>query len=133
MTTSETSTVRAWHEALNSGDVERLVELSHLDVEMGGPRGMVRGSAVLREWVDRANIRLKPQRVFHRAEMVVVEQQAEWHNAATGEATSAQTVASTFVVRDDRVTSVVRYDGDDALGNALGATGLDESHETSRG
>jgi hypothetical protein len=50
--------VEAWHEALNEGEVDRLVGLSHPDVEVGGPRGTRRGARLLREWVDRANVRL---------------------------------------------------------------------------
>jgi ketosteroid isomerase-like protein len=119
----EIQTVLAWHEALNSGDVERLVDLSHPDVEVGGPRGTSRGAQILREWVDRANIRLEPRRNFQRAGTVVVEQEAEWQSAEPG---GRQPVASVFVVRDGLVTSVVRYPG---LPEALLATGLDGSHE----
>jgi ketosteroid isomerase-like protein len=37
---SEVHMVEAWHAAFNEGDVNRLVELSHPDVEIGGPRGI---------------------------------------------------------------------------------------------
>lgn len=123
MTAPEVSVVRAWHEALNTSDVDRLVALSHPEVEMGGPRGNVHGAQVLRDWVSRANIRLEPQRVFHHADTVVVEQQAEWRSADTGEVTGSQTVASILVVRDGRIASVVRYDD---LADALSAANLDE-------
>ena len=62
-----------------------MVELSDPDVEMGGPRGPARGAAVLREWVDRANVRLEPRRLFHRGDTVLVEQAAEWRSAESGE------------------------------------------------
>ncbi len=127
MTAPEVRVVEAWHEALNAGDADLLVALSHPDVEVGGPRGAGRGARLLREWVDRANIRLKPLRIFHEADAVVVEAAAEWRSADTGEVTGGQTVGSVFVIRDDRVASVVRHDD---LSGALGATGLDESHET---
>lgn len=122
-TSTEIQTVIAWHEALNSADVERLVELSHPDVEMGGPRGTVRGSQSLREWVDRANIHLEPERTFHDGDAVVVEQEAEWVSAEPG---SRQTVASIFLVHDGLVTSVVRYP---SLFEALRAASLDETQE----
>ena len=38
---SEVHVVEAWHAALNEGDVDRLVGLSHPDVEIGGPAGSV--------------------------------------------------------------------------------------------
>ena len=123
MSALEIRTVDAWHEALNDGDVDRLVALSHLDVELGGPRGTGRGVQLLREWVGRAGIRLEPRRVFHREDTVVVEQKAEWRSANTGQITGSQTVGSVFVVRDDRIVSVLRYDD---LDEALSAANLYE-------
>ncbi len=123
---SEVGIVEAWHEALNSSDLERLVTLSHPNVEVGGPHGTGRGTKLLQEWTDRANIRLEPLRVFHRDDTVVALQEAEWRSAETGLVTGSQTVASVFVVRDHQVASVVRYDD---LTNALHKANLDESHE----
>lgn len=80
---------------------------------------------MLREWVERAGVRLVPRRAFHASETVVVEQDASWTSVETGETAPAQTVASVFVVRDGRVASVVRHD---ALADALRAVALDESH-----
>ena len=122
-TSPEIQTVIAWHDALNSGDAERLIALSHPDLEVGGPRGSAHGSQILREWVDRANIRLEPGRTFGEADMVVVEQGAEWQTADPGH---LQTVASVFVVHDNLVTSVMRYPD---LTSALHAANLDSSHE----
>jgi hypothetical protein len=124
---SEVRIVEAWHEALNIGDVDRLVALSHPDVEVGGPRGTGRGVQLLYEWVDRANIRFDSRRVFHRMDTVVVEQEAQWSSADTGQVTSSQVVASAFVVRNDQITRVVRYP---ELTGALLAVNLDESYET---
>jgi len=76
--------------------------------------------------VDRANIRLEPPRIFHHADTVVVEQWAQWRSTDTGQVVGSQTVGSVFVVRDGRVTRMMRYDD---LAGALGATDLDESHE----
>lgn len=126
MNTPELRVVEAWHEALNGGEIDRLVELSHPEVEVGGPRGTGRGAQLLREWVDRANIHLEPRRIFHSADTVVVEQWAKWRSTDAGWVTGSQTVASVFVVRDGLVTRVVRYPD---LADALDATNLDESHE----
>lgn len=116
-------TVAAWHEALNDGDVDRLVELSHPEIEVGGPRGTGHGVQLLREWVGRAGIQLDPRRIFHRAETVVVEQVARWRSAETGEVTEGQIVASAFVVNDGRISRVTRYPD---LATALSAVDLDE-------
>ena len=126
----EVGIVAAWHEALNGGGVERLVALSHPDIEMGGPREGGRGAQVLREWVARAGVSLEPRRVFHRADLVVVEQGAAWRDAETGEVTGSRAVGSVFVVRDGRIASVVRHP---TLADALRAADLDESHETPLG
>lgn len=123
MTGSEISVVTAWHDALNHGDVDRLLALSHLDIEVGGPRGSSRGVDVLREWVERAGIHLELRRVFRRADTVVAEQAATWRSADTGEVTDRQTVASVFVVRDGRVARVLRHPD---LVDALRAVGFDE-------
>ncbi len=122
----EVGTVEAWHQALNGGDIERVLALSHPDIEVGGPRGSGRGSELLREWVGRAGIYLKPRRVFRRENIVVVEQGAVWRSKDTGRLTSAQTVASVFVVRDGRIASVVRYPD---VAEALRVTGVTEEHE----
>lgn len=123
----EIGPVEQWHEALNAGDTDRLVALSHPDIEMSGPRGVVRGAEVLREWVARANIRLDPRRFFHREETVVVEEAAEWRSPETGEVIGESTVGSVFTVCDSRIASVARHDD---LTSALDAAGLDYSHET---
>ncbi len=80
----------------------------------------------MREWADRAGIRLEPVRVFHRDDTVVVQQEAQWRSAETGVVTESQTVVSIFVIRDDQVTSVVRFAG---LTEALQKANLEESHE----
>jgi len=126
MDESEIRVVVAWHTALNDGDVDRVVALPHPDVEIGGPRGTAHGADVLREWVGRANIRLDPQRVFRRAETVVVEQAAEWREAGTGVVASHDTVAAVFVVRDERIARLARYPD---LAAALAAAGLDGGDE----
>ena len=129
MHTSEVTIVAAWHDALNTGDADRLA-LSSEAIEMGGPRGIAQGAQLLREWVDRAGIRLELLRVFHRDGTVVAEERARWRSAATGQQpTDSQDVASVFVIRDGRVVRVVRYD---RLAAALEAAGLDESHELRR-
>ncbi|HEX6710665.1 MAG TPA: nuclear transport factor 2 family protein [Rubrobacter sp.] len=118
----EIQVVTAWHEALNAGDVERLLQLSHPDLEVGGPRGTGRGTQLLREWALGAGIRLDPGRIFHEEGTVVVEQEAEW--STPGDSNGALTVASVFVVREGLVVSVVRYPD---VAEALRAANLDES------
>ena len=126
MSTPEVEAVLAWHEALNTGDAERLTALSHPDVEVGGPRGSARGRQVLRDWVARASVRLEPLQLFRRDQTVVVEEAATWSDAGTGETIGEATVATVFALDGDLVAGIFRYDG---LEEALRSAGLDRSDE----
>jgi hypothetical protein len=112
--------VRAWHEAVNRGDADALVAVCDDDIEVGGPRGSARGSALLRDWLDRAGIQLEPRRWFASPAELVVEQVATWRGSG-GEASGPQTVASSFIVEEGLVTRTVRYG---SLTEALAVTGL---------
>lgn len=113
--------VRAWHEALNQGDIERLVALSSSDVEVGGARGSGRGTEMLRQWFDRASIHIEPGQLYNRGETVVVEQTATWPAPESTAVTEPLSVASIFTVRHGHVTSVVRCSN---LASALEAAGM---------
>ncbi len=111
--------VEAWHGALNSGDTDLLVSLSHPDVEIEGPRGSVRGREVLRDWFARATVTLEPGRRFVRGDAVVFEETATWREGETGEKVGEASVATAFRVRDGLVAAIARHDGlEDALGHA---------------
>ena len=118
--------VEAWHGALNAGDAERLVSLSHPEVELAGPRGSVRGREVLRDWISRANVTLEPGRRFGRGRIVVVEEAATWRDPTTGESTGEATVATIFTLEDGLVAGVARHDD---LDGALTEAGLDAEDE----
>ena len=112
--------VRAWHEAVNRGDADALVALSDDDIEIGGPRGSARGSAVLRDWLGRAGIQLEPRRWFASPTELVVEQIATWRGPDSA-VTAPDTIASSFTVEHGLVRRTVRYG---SLSEALAATGL---------
>ena len=126
MTGPEQDTILAWYGALNAGDAEWVAFLAHPEVEIGGPRGSARGRQVLKDWVGRANIRLKPLRWFKRGGTVVVEEAATWMDAGTGETIGEATVATVFELDGGLVTGIFRYDG---LEEALRGAGLDGSDE----
>ena len=116
----------AWVDAANRNDPDALVALSAPDVEVVGPRGSVRGAAVLREWVARAGLTLGTRRAFTRGDAVVLEQRAVWRSPETGEVVGEADVASRFRVEGGRVAAYERHD---ALGAALRAAGLGEPDE----
>ena len=116
--------VRAWIDAANRQDGGGLVALSDPDIEIVGPRGAVRGAAVLRDWLERAGLTLETRRTFARGGAVVVEQRGVWRSTETGEVMGEADVASRFAVDRGRVTAFERFDTLDA---ALAAAGLSAS------
>ena len=127
MSTEPVAVVHAWIDAANRQDGDGLVALSDADIEIVGPRGAVRGAAVLRDWLTRAGLTLENERTFARDGAVVVEQHGVWRSAETGEFVGEANVASRFEVADGRVTAFERYDD---LNAALADAGLKESDET---
>jgi ketosteroid isomerase-like protein len=128
--TSPVDVVSAWHDALNSGDTNRLLELVTQDVEVGGPRGAGHGTELLRDWVGRAGIHLVPARIFHRGDMVVVEQRASWQTGDDSPPTEPTTVASLFRIQGELIASILRFDD---LTAALSAAALNDGDEVEEG
>ena len=114
--------IQAWHDALNTRDLGRLVSLMHDDVVFGGPRGEGRGAADVRAWAERSGIRLEPDRWFVNDEWVVVAQRARWPDPDSGGLTAPEPIASAFQFADGTVQRVVRYG---SLPEALAAVGMD--------
>ena len=125
---------RSWQEAMNARDVEGLVALAHHEVEVEGPRGVGRGTDLLRAWMDRqadeAGLHLETRRWFARDDTVVVDQLAEWREAGTGQVVERQEIGSVLVVRDGRVARFARHPD---LGAALHAAGLGPADEVAPG
>ncbi|MDQ3547744.1 MAG: nuclear transport factor 2 family protein [Chloroflexota bacterium] len=119
--------VRAWHEAVNAGDTERLADLVANDVEIGGPHGSTYGLAVLIDWVGRTGIQMQPTDWYQRGETIIVCQRATWRSE-DGEPGVPQNVGSVFIVRDNRIGSILRYAD---LSGAFAATGLSETDRVS--
>jgi len=119
VSTSEIATVLAWHDALNSGDVDTLIDLSSDDVELAGPRGASQGIDALRSWAQDAGVHLVAGRMFTQHGVFVVQEEAAW-------ADGTATVASALRVVDNQVVSVFRHTD---LDEALAATGLGADDE----
>jgi ketosteroid isomerase-like protein len=110
---SAVAIVRSWHDAMNTRDADRLVELAAEDVEVGGPRGSGRGRQLLRDWVGRqlegAAGHFEPRRYFGHGNTAVVEQRAEWRSVETGEPVGEPVeFGSVFAVDGGRVTRFAR-------------------------
>ena len=101
---------RAWQEAANDQDVERLLALSDPAIEVVGPRGVAHGHGVLRAWLGRAGLRLTTLRSYSRGPVVVMAQRGVWHAAESGEVVGEALVASRFHVAEGKVAQYARYD-----------------------
>jgi len=117
MSTSEIATVLAWHDALNSADLDTLVSLSSDDIEIGDAHGAAQGHAALREWAQRSTADIEVGEIYYHEGVVVVEEKL----TSKTDPTDTGTAASAFRVVHDHVTSVFRHDN---LAAALAATEL---------
>ena len=116
--------VRQWHDALNQGKVEKMMELVDADVRVIGPRGATSGASVVREWFGRANVRLVPLVYFARDQVVVAEEEGEWLDPTTQAVIGRQRVSTHFIVDNGLITSINRFD---QLEVALSEAGLSMS------
>jgi ketosteroid isomerase-like protein len=120
MTTSEIATVLAWHDALNSSDLDTLVGLSSDDIDVSDAQGAAQGHDALRRWAASLTATAQLGRMYVHDGIVVVEQQISDRNKPFAAATGA----SAFRVVRDHVTSVFRHQD---LASALAATELTEA------
>jgi hypothetical protein len=116
------TTVFAWHEALNTGNLNQLLVLSSPNIELCGPRGSAYGHEELRAWTARAGLSLKPLDVYVKQNTVVVEQTGEWQQ--DGRTVTQSEVASVFKVVDGQVVYLARFDTlEEAIANAQISSG----------
>jgi ketosteroid isomerase-like protein len=120
MTTSEIATVLAWHDALNSADLDTLVALSSDDIDIGDAHGAAQGHQALRNWAASLDTTAELGRMFVHDGVVVVEQKI----TSRDDRGAVTTAASAFRVVHDHVTAVFRHED---LSAALAATELTEA------
>ena len=120
------TTATAWQEAVNAQDETLLLQLSHPDIELVGPRGTAQGHEILVTWLERAGLTLETRRVFAKGDAVVFSQYGVWRSLEAGELQGEAEVASSFLVQDGQVTEIARYD---TLAEALAHASLSEADE----
>lgn len=121
--------VEQWLAAVNAGDGARVESLSQEQVEIVGPRGRGRAPrAVLSEWLARSGFSAEPVRWFCGGDgLVVVGQQARWHDPATGAAQDSFRIGSLFEISGERVARYERFDA--GVEAALTVAGLDAERD----
>ncbi|HEV7360908.1 MAG TPA: nuclear transport factor 2 family protein [Mycobacterium sp.] len=120
MTTSELATVMAWHDALNTSDLDTLVALSSDDIDMGEAHGAAQGHEALRRWATSRQATTELGRMYVHDGVVVVEQKV----GSPDNPGAVTNTALAFRVVHDRVTSVFRHQD---LASALAATELTDA------
>lgn len=125
--------VRAFHEATNERDNDRLLALAHDDFEFRTPRDLVRGKEGLRDWLARqafgVGIFVYPERFFARDETVIATGRMELRFVDTGELGEEGRAVAIFTVEDGLVITVDAENTD--LMAAFEATGMSELDEVS--
>jgi hypothetical protein len=119
MSTSEIATVLAWHDALNTADLDTLISLSSDDIEIGDAAGAAQGHAALRNWAQGSAAAIEVGEIYYRDGVVVVEERL----TSNTDPSDVRTAASAFRVVHDHVTSVFRHDD---LAAALAATDMSD-------
>lgn len=117
--------VQQWHDAVNARDIEAAVALCREDVAVGGPQGSGQGLELMRRWLTRSGITLKPQHPLTGAHgRLVVHELAQWRPTADAPVQApTDAPADTWVVfevRDGQLTAVSRYESSDQVPGASG-------------
>jgi hypothetical protein len=127
MNDSSISMVRAWVDAINDRNANRLSELSSSDMKFTGTRGSGHGIKLVLDWLARVGLTLHPKRIFAGSNTVVVEIHGVWRSVETGEFIGEEDEGWRFKIEDKLVVAVERFD---ELKTALTAAELKESDET---
>lgn len=102
-------TAEEWVENSNQKDIPGLLNLSHSDIEIMGPKGSISGSHHLGDWIERANLHLHTIRRFAKEHNIVLEQQGTWYEES--DQVKGQNIVYTFMkVIDGKVAFLGRYD-----------------------
>jgi ketosteroid isomerase-like protein len=122
------SLVQQWHTALNIGDVASLVALLDTRVQLVGPRGTAEGVHLVKEWVERAKVKLLPQRYFALGDTVLIEEVGEWYTPGAESGTESQVVFTVFSVHNGSIVSIQRHPDLETAQAASGVAFIPEVH-----
>ena len=124
--------VREWIDALNAGDVERMIGLAHEDIVFDTRRGLARGQEQVRAFMARQGygvaFRVVPSRYFVQGDTVVVDALNELRYVDSGELADSFEGPATFRVDDGHVTHFASHAD---LDTALRAAGMTRDSESS--
>lgn len=120
MSTSQYATVLAWQDALNSGDIDTIIELSSDGIEISSSVGGSQGLVALLDWAAETTTTIALDEAYVNGSVVVTAGEAA--GALAGDSSDDHRhMAIAFRVEDDQVVSVFIHPD---LETALKATGL---------
>ena len=121
---------RDYNEAYRARDVDRMLTLVDDACEFVSPRGVMRGHAAVRAFMERQSygVTMVPteQRYFARGDTVVVYGVVEWRYVDSGELAGREEGGIGFCIREGRIVGFTPYDD---LATALSTTGLTAADE----
>lgn len=120
MSTSQYATVLAWQDALNSGDIDTIIELSSDGIEISSAVGGSQGLVALLDWAAETTTTIALDEAYVSGSVVVTAGQAAGSLAGVA-AGDHRHMAIAFRVENDQVVSVFIHPD---LETALKATGL---------
>ncbi|WP_227994993.1 hypothetical protein [Oceanobacillus sp. CFH 90083] len=121
---STIKTAGLWIEKSNIKDVPSLLELTHPNIEINGPKGSIIGSHHLADWLERANLKLVTINRFAKGNNIILEQHGTWYEM-NGEIKSQATVYTYMKITEGKVALMARFDNKEA---AFHMSGLSEDN-----
>jgi ketosteroid isomerase-like protein len=102
--------VRAWIEAVNAGDIDRVGELVADDVAILGPRGETTGRDAVASWIGYTGILIELADVRIEEGRATIETLATWQvdGGEPGERTPEAAIGMAFTIRSGKITSIER-------------------------
>jgi ketosteroid isomerase-like protein len=116
--------VTKWIDALNSGDVEALVQASEPTIAITGPRGVAEGTDILRQWYDNTRLTFDLDKLLVSDNQAIALGTAHWHDEENAEVGSGSTAFLMKTSPSVRIAALARYD--DGLEKALVASGISD-------
>lgn len=117
-----------WIELCNRQDVEGLASITAEELEVHGPKGS-KGldENGLKEWMERANLKLKTFEKYARDNKVLMGQHGTWLNedaSVKGE----EDVYTVLVIDDQKVSAIARFNDKEQAFDVSGLGEADKVH-----
>lgn len=112
-----------WTEWCNKKNIDELKAITEEEFEVSGPNGTaVLDTEGIKDWLNRAGIRLETFEIYADNNKIILSQHAEWLEQ-DGSVEGRQDVYTFLTIINDKVKSLARFDDKE---DAFEASGLTE-------